>query len=77
MTDVGGGTLKPFQLFHGSLGHGTIKYPKLEGTYEDHQVQILAAHRTTQKVARGENPALQVPSHAPLGELLSSASFES
>lgn len=74
MTDVGGGHLKPFQLFHGSLGHGTIKYPKLEGTYKDHQVQILAAHRTTQKVDQGGE---SLPYHAPLGELSSSGSSES
>lgn len=76
--DVGGGHLKPFQVFHGSLSHGNIEYPKVEGTSKDHQVIFLAAHRSTQKkTPREEIPALQVPYHAPLGKLLSSGSFES
>ena len=31
------------------MNHGIIEYPELGGTHKDHQVQLLAPHRTTQK----------------------------
>ena len=31
------------------MNHQIAEYPKLEGTHKDHQVQLLAPHKTTQK----------------------------
>ena len=42
------GSFQKFGAIYSETSHRTIEYPKLEGTHKDHQVQLLAPHRTIQ-----------------------------